>query len=896
MSKKIPTPEAPARIVKAPKPKPPKPSGIEVDAPSISSEEAGTIVPSKMLGTWLTVDTRLDSSDITVEVRAKEAPELVFENIVDSSGQSGARNIKIPLVYLTTLMGFTALFSYKGRVQGQEANSLVKEVGVSFYEEAESKEFAPKLLHGEIINNTPTYRMASHKGDETVLLTVHSLAKEGDRYYINLAGDQHRTPYAFYIVTGGHTLSAEEAVPGYVLSFKVKRGWLGRRWPWGAVTLHCGVITSGLPAKAPDEVDPHLQTFLPGNALEIPYRRTYALVVDPYLEGLPPPHLRQSVLYEEEWCLNPGLTKHGGDVDVLGLETYTGDQICFYVGGPGHEKKLLGCVTIKNDGDPVTIELSACDIACFFSMSMTLSYTVQFPSSGEAQQSPEQVVNVLLPQFTHPGIEDATGHILDLGTFTEDATAFVPAWDYVECAKCCWMWITGKREDGSAIRIDILMDALVTDDWKANGVYTPIPRIELQKLADCGDFKLHFAASYCEAYELENAHEFLAKTFNLAQEALVVPHTTVLEAVGSNLTVYNGKDGVTVRVKYPLISNKHQISVCWKRSDGTCLPLASKPGDSGLGHTDFDIPREAVIHGIGKTVTINYTVTSACKVQTSDDQDLVVSEPVRLPTPVIPQATPPATNGGILDLATFAANASVTVVPWWFILVGQRVWLRAIGTKATGGVHTINVYLGKIVSAGEVSAGLADILKRADLDLLLDGSNLTVTCKVTPDGDPNESSAVVFPSLTVVIRKPLDDYTTFSGNNWNNWRAGAAANGEMKSDVVFGRPCVSNGTLSVAYPGAVLYKDFTGLQVDRTYQFSIEACTYNGARPYPILSLSTNAGDVTASTTFSSMSWRLLSGSFVATTSTMRLYVNSWVSEGAASGMDYAITNIRVKG
>lgn len=872
------------------------PKALEVDEPLVSSEVDSTVVPSRMPDSYLTVDSRMDDSNITVSFRAKEAPELILEDIVDSSGESGARNINFPLDYLTKLMGFTALISYSGKAQGQAAISRVKEVGIAFYPADESEDLAPRLLHEKIVHNTPTYDMKDHKGDETVLVPVPPLAKKGDKVYCTAVTEQDATPHVFFTVLYGHELTEEEAVAGYVLKSFISRGWLARRKQWRSLTLQSAWITSGLDAQPPADVDPHLETRLPRNALEIQRRRTAALVVESGLEDLPPPQLRQSVEYEGDWCLNPGLTKDGGDIDVLNLDTYEGDQVCFYVSGDGHGLDTLGCVTIESDGDQASIKLPACSVACFFKKSMTLSYSIQFPNSDEPQQSPEQVVNVLLPQLPSSGIEQATDHILDLNTFPADAIASVPVWDYAECSKYCWMWITGEREDGSTYRFDILMDALVTDDWKANGVYTPIPRIELQKLADCGDFKLHFAASFCEAYELENAHEFLVKTFNLAQEALVVPHPTVLEAVGSNLTVYNGKDGVTVRVKYPLISNKHQISVCWKRSDGTCLPLASKPGDSGLGHTDFDIPREAVIHAIGKTVTINYTVTSACKLQTSDDLDLVVSVPVRLPTPVIPQATPPATNGGILDLATFAANASVTVVPWWFILVGQRVWLRAIGTKATGGVHTINVYLGKIVSAAEVSAGLADILKRADLDLLLDGSNLTVTCKVTPDGGPNESSAVVFPSLTVVIHKPLDDYTTFSGNNWNNWRAGAAANGEMKSDVVFGRPCVSNGTLSVAYAGAVLYKDFTGLKVGRTYQFSIEACTYNGATPYPILSLSTNVGAVTASTTFSSMSWRLLSGSFVATTSTMRLNVNSWVTQGAASGMDYAITNIRVKG
>ncbi|WP_219824883.1 hypothetical protein, partial [Pseudomonas faucium] len=58
---------------------------------------------------------------------------------------------------------------------------------------------------------------------------------------------------------------------------------------------------------------------------------------------------------------------------------------------------------------------------------------------------------------------------------------------------------------------------------------------------------------------------------------------------------------------------------------------------------------------------------------------LTISQPVRLPTPVVPQATPPATQGGLLDLTSFAGDASITVEKWWFALVGQRVWLKCTG-------------------------------------------------------------------------------------------------------------------------------------------------------------------------------------------------------------------------
>lgn len=305
---------------------------------------------------------------------------------------------------------------------------------------------------------------------------------------------------------------------------------------------------------------------------------------------------------------------------------------------------------------------------------------------------------------------------------------------------------------------------------------------------------------------------------------------------------------------------------------------------------DFQISREAVIYGIGKTVTINYTVTSACKRATSADLNLAISVPVRLPTPVVPQAT-----NNILDLRTFAGNADITVEQWWFILPDQKVWLRGAGTKKDGSAYLLNVYLGKAVTAAEVSAGLKEVLKRSELELFKDGSALTFTCKVTADGSVHESEAVVFPMLALTVRSPLDDFTPFTGNHWNSWIAGPAALGEMRYATFFGKTCVANGTASTAAVGNVLYKDFTGLLVGASYEFSIVACTYNGAAPMPRLSLRAGGAAITAITTFNTMAWTPLRGTFIASATSMRLEIWSHEATGI-SGNDYAITDIRVRG
>ena len=865
-----------------------KPTALEVDAPSVSSEVDNVVMPSRMPGSYLIVDSRMDSSAITVRFSAKEAPELVLEDIVDSRGESGARHIDIPLDYMTKTMGFTLLISYEGRSQGQPAVSLVKEVWVSFYPASESEGLAPRLLHEKIVHNTPTYDMHDHTGNETVLVPVHPLAKAGDKVYCTAVTEQDVVPYKFYTVIYGHVLTAEEAVAGYILKPEIARGWLARRKPWRSITLQSAWITSGLSAEPPADIDPHLETRLPRNALEVQRRRTAALIVAPGLD-LPAPHLRQSVEYNAQWCLNPELTKEGGDVDAPNLDTYAGDRVCFSVSGPGYGAQPLGCVEIEHDGEQASVKLSACIVACFFNKSMTLSYTVAF--NDNEQQSPAQVVSVLVPQFTQPGIEEATNGKLDLGTFPGAAMATVPVWAYAECSSCCWMWVTGVQGDGSAYRFDILTGAPMTEDWKIHGVDAFIPRGELQKLADCNDFELHFAVSFCDASDFASAHEFVAQTFNIEQEPLVLREPTVSEAVGSDLTAWNGRNGVHVAVDYVGNNPNHSISVCWRKANGSCWPLASKPG-SAAGAVVFTLPSEAVIESMGKTVPITYTVTTACKVQTSPPLNLEISSPVRLETPNVLEATPPRTQNAILDLRTFTADANSHEDPMWFLRAGQKCWLRATGTKKDGTAYSFVVYAARSITAAEATAGVANPVLRADLEKAMDGSNMTFTFSVATDGSLTEN--VVCPSRVLNMTLPLDDLTTFDNNNWNHWIKGPAA-----SDLMFmvfeGEPCLVNGTYNHGGVGVILYKDFAGLKVGNTYEFGMVVRRTNFADPVPKLSLKTSAGPVTAITLFPGLAWMPLRGNFVANASTMRLEVWSHEASGA-TGNDYALDTIRVRG
>ncbi|NIL60081.1 hypothetical protein HCB18_27860 [Salinispora arenicola] len=98
---------------------------------------------------------------------------------------------------------------------------------------------------------------------------------------------------------------------------------------------------------------------------------------------------------------------------------------------------------------------------------------------------------------------------------------------------------------------------------------------------------------------------------------------------------------------------------------------------------------------------------------------------------------------------------------------------------------------------------------------------MTFIFNATPDGSTNESNAITFPSLRLIFLAGYYDFTTFDGGNRNGWLDGAASQGENRYTTVFSKSCIVNGTASSGTAGIILYKDVTGLEVGRSYRFSM---------------------------------------------------------------------------
>ena len=505
--------------------------------------------------------------------------------------------------------------------------------------------------------------------------------------------------------------------------------------------------------------------FLPRQESRPVYRLFPSLVLnlltEPHLE-LSAPHLQESVdCGADGWVLNPVNSVSGAHLQVAYERMCPGDRICPTVTGtPGPGSPVLECRVVGEGESSVVFDIPPSAISANLEAAVSFSYTAS-RTCGGSWQSPSREVNILdISGLPRPAVEQATGNTLDLNTVKGDATATVIPWPYIARGQACWLWVTGESNDGSPYRFEVLSGEAVTQEWLASGVNTALPRHLLQKLADCSDVEVHFAVNFNGQQDRESAKVFRRLVLHIVQKDLVLPAPSVREAVDGHLTIWNGREGVTVRVEYEGISTHHRINMQWVRGDGTILPLEPKPGNTEPGYVDFAIPREAVIHDAGKTTLIFYTVTSPCKLASSRTLPLQISMPVRLPMPVVPQAT-----NNILDLRTFAGDADITVEPWWFILLDQKVWLQGVGTRSDGSTYTLEVYLGKGVTGDELSAGLKEVLKRSELARLKDLSPLVFTCKVTVDGSSQVGHAVAFPILELTIRANLitefDDFESY---------------------------------------------------------------------------------------------------------------------------------------
>ncbi|WAT27007.1 hypothetical protein [Pseudomonas sp. GXZC] len=849
-------------------------------------------------GTTATLTLPAGSIQVIVHFAIKGQSCATFAPIHVASGNVA----DIPWQWISTCIGHTVLIWYEAVVGGKREESLVLELEIQDVREGDLRESMPEFAHAELEWGTRWLNMFKFMGNETIQVKAWPMIRPGSRLFIVVAGNEQNVPPLFKWVAFDHVVTEEEAREGYVFEFELLRGWLARLDDYSSCTCHLGVIWDGCEPDAPvSDVNP-----LPRNAQDFHQRSTVLLRVDPTPDLLAP-GIREAVdCGVAGWLINPTNTVSGAHLVIAYDGMAPGDVVCPHLSGtPGAGSPPFPCHTVQPGETSLVFPVPPSAISANFGKPVTASYTVSFNGLGP-WPSPFFTATVLEPtEFPKPYIEQVTAGVLDLKTFNDDATVVVPIWDYAAVGQCVWVWISGTSADGSPYLFYILMDEPLTTGWLANGVDAPISRAELQELEDCSDFELHAAVSFDGKCDLATAIAFPAQTFKIEQEPLVLLEAKVTEAVGPNLTAYNGRNGVHVEVKYAGSNPNHCISVCWKRPDGSCWPLTPKPG-STTGAVFWLLPPEAVIESMGKVVEIIYTVTTACKVQTSPPLNLNISLPVRLETPNVRQGTPPRTQNAILDTRTFTGNAESFIDWMWFLRAGQKCWLRATAIDKTGAPYSFVVYAARTITEGEEAAAVevAAAVLRSELDKAKDQSSMTLTYSVVTDGSGLESNAIVCPSRVLIIRVPFYDHTSFdpADGGWNGWQRGAGATDPRDLVLVSGplpwglgywlRDWGYTNTSNPATQSEKMFKIFIGLDAGRTYTYEAWIRDDAGIPFPPRMVLTADGKDVTA-VREPGTAWELLKGTFVATSNTVRLGIDNR-RMGINGANDFAVTRIMV--
>lgn len=166
-----------------------------------------------------------------------------------------------------------------------------------------------------------------------------------------------------------------------------------------------------------------------------------------------------------------------------------------------------------------------------------------------------------------PQITQAQCNILDLASFTGDATLTVAHWPSIKVGQWVWLFAVGVMSDGRALTITLSDGAPVTETDLRDGFSRQVPRAELDKLAIGSTLRLELKVSFdpcscCasdEAFRFPEGSVVLALyreltdfddgTFNGWTAGPAAPtDTTYFKIVtsGTERFLYNGTPGGTV--------------------------------------------------------------------------------------------------------------------------------------------------------------------------------------------------------------------------------------------------------------------------------------------------------------------------------------------------------------
>lgn len=396
-------------------------------------------------------------------------------------------------------------------------------------------------------------------------------------------------------------------------------------------------------------------------------------------------------------------------------------------------------------GEPLYIPVTDEHIALLANGTLDLSYRVSNDDPGTFDVRVSDHLHLALrarhAELPAPSVDEAPDGVLDPEAITDFATYRMPYTSAVKGDILTWYW-QGDSLEGSA------SDWLpITQPIAGKPVTFNIPRALIEPNIN-NIVRVYYSLKLAST----GAYKYSA-VLDLTIGKLIgdLPAPDVLEASGSTLDPMQARTGATVRVRYASMDPQDIITLTWLGMPGTGSPPDQQAAGSANGQVDFAVPASVIGANIGQQISVSYQVTRYVTEKQSDILLLNISAipDSQLPKPVITQAN---AQTKVLNLATFAGNATTTVAPWPFIATGQRAWLRLEGETASGGPHLIVLLDGETITSAQIGAGLSQSVLRTELEKLGQDTALEAICNVAFSGIDDEVAALPLPVMPYVFK------------------------------------------------------------------------------------------------------------------------------------------------
>ncbi|MFJ5237183.1 sugar-binding protein [Pseudomonas neuropathica] len=184
-----------------------------------------------------------------------------------------------------------------------------------------------------------------------------------------------------------------------------------------------------------------------------------------------------------------------------------------------------------------------------------------------------------------------------------------------------------------------------------------------------------------------------------------------------------------------------------------------------------------------------------------------------VPAPFVEQA-----SGNVLTLNKPDDSTGITlgVSTWPFMALNQKTTLYACGQAIDGSPLMLRIADAEPLTQQEFEEGWRRTIAWDYLQSLKHNSHIVFVFQVSL-GTACCDCPLLFSPLSLQVRVPVDDMTTFDNDDWNHWAAGPTM---RPADLI-----VRNGILisDLAYKpaGVLLTKAFADLSVQATHEFSL---------------------------------------------------------------------------